>query len=78
MIIAKDSVVRFHYTLTNDEQQVIETSIGKEATAYLQGHGGMIRGVQLALEGKQAGDKFNVSVQPYDGYGERVNDSAQA
>jgi len=78
MIIEKDSVVRFHYTLTNDEQQIIETSIGKEATAYLQGHGGMIRGVQLALEGKQAGDKFNVSVQPQDGYGERVSDSIQS
>lgn len=78
MIIAKDSVVRFHYTLTNDEQQVIETSVGKEATAYLQGHGGMIRGVQLALEGKQAGDKFNVSVNPHDGYGERTDNSIQS
>ncbi|HIG79404.1 MAG TPA: peptidylprolyl isomerase [Cycloclasticus sp.] len=77
MKITKDAVVRFHYTLKNDEDQIIERSDGKEATAYLQGHGGMIRGVQLALEGKQAGDKFTVTVHPKDGYGERVDDSIQ-
>ena len=78
MQIVKDTVVRFHYTLKNDEEQIIESSAGKEATAYLQGHGGMIRGVQLALEGKQAGDKFSVTVHPQDGYGERRSDSIQS
>lgn len=78
MQIVKNTVVRFHYTLKNDEEQIIESSAGKEATAYLQGHGGMIRGVQLALEGKQAGDKFSVTVHPQDGYGERRSDSIQS
>lgn len=78
MQITKDSVAKFHYTLKNDEQQVIESSEGKEPTAYLQGHSGMIRGVQLALEGKQAGDSFSVSVEPKDGYGERRADSIQS
>ena len=77
MQITKDTVATFHYTLKNDEQQVIESSEGKDPTAYLQGHGGMIRGVQKAIEGKQAGDKFSVSVQPLDGYGERRDDSIQ-
>ncbi|ORU94223.1 MAG: peptidylprolyl isomerase [Cycloclasticus sp. symbiont of Poecilosclerida sp. N] len=78
MQVTKDSVVRFHYILKNDEGQVIERSSKEQATAYLQGHGGMIRGVQLALEGKQAGDTFNVTVHPNDGYGERVGDSIQS
>ncbi|MEW5009135.1 peptidylprolyl isomerase [Cycloclasticus sp. 46_83_sub15_T18] len=77
MQITKDSVATFHYTLKNDEQQVIESS-GEQPTAFLQGHNGMIRGVQKALEGKQAGDKFSVSVQPKDGYGERRDDSIQS
>jgi len=78
MQITKDTVVRFNYTLKNDEGEVIERSAAHEPTAYLQGHGGMIRGVQLALEGKQAGDNFSVSVQPHDGYGERIDDSIQS
>ncbi|MBL4783620.1 MAG: peptidylprolyl isomerase [Porticoccaceae bacterium] len=77
MLITKDTVVLFHYTLKNDEGEVIESSNEQEPTAYLQGHGGMIRGVQLALEGKQAGDKFNVTVHPQEGYGERRDDSIQ-
>ena len=71
MQITKDTVARLHYTLKNDEDNIIESSNANEPIAYLQGHGGMIRGVQLALEGKQAGDKFSVSVEPHDGYGER-------
>lgn len=77
MQVSKDAVVYFHYTLKNDEEQIIESSAGSEATAFLQGHGGMIRGVQLAIEGKQAGDKLNITVEPQDGYGERISDSIQ-
>lgn len=78
MQITKDTVVRFNYILKNDEQETIERSSAQEPIAYLQGHGGMIRGVQLALEGKQAGDKFSVSVEPKDGYGERLDNSIQS
>jgi len=78
MQITKDTVVRFNYILKNDEQEIIERSSAQEPIAYLQGHGGMIRGVQLALEGKQAGDKFSVSVEPKDGYGERLDNSIQS
>jgi len=77
MLVTKDTVVRFNYTLKNDEGELIERSAGHEPTAYLQGHSGMIRGVQLALEGKQAGDRFNVTVHPHDGYGERLDNSIQ-
>jgi len=77
MQITKDTVALFHYTLKNDEDQIIESTAGKEATAYLQGHGGMIRGVQSALEGKKAGDNFSVTVHPKDGYGERMDDAIQ-
>ncbi|MGB0237787.1 MAG: FKBP-type peptidyl-prolyl cis-trans isomerase [Cycloclasticus sp.] len=78
MQITKDTVARLHYTLKNDEDNIIESSNANEPIAYLQGHGGMIRGVQLALEGKQAGDKFSVSVEPHDGYGERRDNAIQS
>ena len=78
MKITKDAVVQFHYTLKNDEGEIIESSAGQQASALLHGHGGMISGVQTAMEGKQAGDKFSVTVQPADGYGERIADSIQS
>ncbi|MEH6502835.1 MAG: peptidylprolyl isomerase [Cycloclasticus sp.] len=78
MKITKDAVVQFHYTLKNDEGEIIESSAGQQASALLHGHGGMISGVQTAMEGKQAGDKFSVTVQPTDGYGERIADSIQS
>jgi len=78
MKVTKDTVVRFHYTLKNDEDQIIERSAAQEPTAFLQGHGGLIQGVQNALEGKQAGDTFNVTIHPQDGYGERLDNSIQS
>ena len=53
MKITKDAVVQFHYTLKNDEDEIIESSIGQQASALLHGHGGMISGVQTAMEGKR-------------------------
>ena len=37
MQISKDSVVSMAYTLTNDEGQVIDTSVGGEPLVYLHG-----------------------------------------
>jgi FKBP-type peptidyl-prolyl cis-trans isomerase SlyD len=69
MQITKNSVVRFHYTLKNSEDKLIETSTKGEATAYLHGNTSITKGLENAMEGKQAGDKFNVVVSPEDGYG---------
>lgn len=78
MQVAKDRVVRFHYTLSDAGGEVIESSRGGSAPlAVLWGHGGLIAGVERALEGRQAGDRFEVTVEPQDGYGERRADLMQ-
>lgn len=69
MQITKNTVVRFHYTLKNSDEKLIETSTNGEANAYLHGHTSITKGLENAMEGKQAGDKFNVVVSPEDGYG---------
>lgn len=71
MQVAKDRVVRFHYTLSDAAGAVMESSQGGQPLAMLWGHGGLIVGVERALEGKAAGDSFEVRVSPEDGYGER-------
>jgi FKBP-type peptidyl-prolyl cis-trans isomerase SlyD len=67
----KNSVVRFHYALADENGAQIESSHGGEPLTVLLGHGGIIAGVDEALVGHEAGDKLDVTVTPEKGYGER-------
>ena len=77
MQIAKDKVVYFHYTLTNDAGEVLDSSEGAEPMAYLHGAANIIPGLEKALEGKSPGDSLKVTVEPADGYGEIDEDLLQ-
>jgi len=69
MKIQDNCVVAIHYTLTNDEGVVIDTSEGRDPLRYLQGHGNIIPGLEQALLGLSAGDSTKVVVEAEDGYG---------
>jgi FKBP-type peptidyl-prolyl cis-trans isomerase SlyD len=71
MLIAQDKVVLIHYTLTNDAGETLDSSSGGDPLAYIHGQGNIIPGLEKALEGRQAGDKLNVKVEPAEGYGVR-------
>ena len=58
--IANNHVVSFHYTLTNAEGETLDQSQG-EPLAYLHGAGNIIPGLENALTGKTAGEKFTVN-----------------
>jgi FKBP-type peptidyl-prolyl cis-trans isomerase SlyD len=75
MQIGPNAVVYMHYTLTDDSGKVIDSSSGGEPLAFLHGGGNIIKGLEKALDGKQAGDKLTVKVSPEEGYG--VRDDAQ-
>lgn len=77
MKISKDTVVQFHYVLKTEQGDVIEDSSKGEPMALLFGHKNMIQGVENALDGKEAGDKFSVTVSPEDGYGEYLEEAIQ-
>ena len=70
MPIAQNSVVTIHYTLKDDAGEVIDSSREGDPIAYLHGHGNLVPGLERELEGKNSGDKINVSVSPEQGYGE--------
>lgn len=70
MQIAQNSVVAFHYTLTNDAGEVLDSSEGREPLTYLHGAGNIIPGLEKELEGKTAGDKLATMVSAAEGYGE--------
>ncbi len=69
MEVAADKVVLIHYTLKDDDGEVIDSSAGSDPLAYIQGHGNLVPGLEKALEGKQNGSKVVVSVPPEEGYG---------
>jgi FKBP-type peptidyl-prolyl cis-trans isomerase SlyD len=69
MQIAENTVASFHYTLTNDAGEVLDTSRGREPLAYLHGAGNIVPGLEEAMVGHKAGDSFKVDVAPEDGYG---------
>jgi len=77
MQVADNMAVSIHYTLTNDDGEVLDCSIGDEALVYLHGVGNIIPGLEKALHGKVAGDKFNVRIAPEDAYGELMEDMIQ-
>ena len=69
MNISKDKVVKIHYTLKDVDGNVSDSSVGKEPLEYLHGNGFLIVGLERELEGKNPGDKFDVTIQPEDAYG---------
>ncbi|MBE1159771.1 FKBP-type peptidyl-prolyl cis-trans isomerase [Dyella acidiphila] len=69
MQIADNSVVSFHYTLTDDSGQVIDSSEGREPLTYLQGSGQIVQGLEKVMAGRSTGDQFKVDVEAAEGYG---------
>jgi FKBP-type peptidyl-prolyl cis-trans isomerase SlyD len=75
--ITQDMVVQFHYTLTDANDQQVETSRDADPIAYLHGHDNMLPAIEAALEGKQAGDTLHLTLGPEQTYGERVEGQQQ-
>lgn len=70
MTVKQHSVVSIHYHLTDESDQVLDSSQGQDPLTYLHGAGGIIPGLEKEITGKAVGDKFQVSVAPAEGYGE--------
>ena len=71
MQIARNMVVSIDYTLTNDASEVLDTSRDAEPLSYIHGRGQIISGLEGALDGRVAGDSFQVRLEARDAYGER-------
>lgn len=69
MMIENKKVAAIHYTLTNNDGQEIDSSLGKDPLYYMHGYKNLIFGLEEALFGKQVGDKFSVSIPPEKAYG---------
>ena len=70
MKIEKDRVVRFHYSVAEQGGESLESSEGRDPLAILVGHGNIIPGLEKAMDGREAGEKFSADVVAAEAYGE--------
>lgn len=73
MQIAERSLVTIHYTLTDTDGKVLDSSEGPddEPLSYIHGAGMIVPGLEAALSGKSEGDQVKVTIGPEGGYGLR-------
>ncbi len=70
LAIDTDSVGIIAFSMTNAEGAVLEEVPSSDPIPYLHGHGHLMPGLERALTGKVAGDRFAVTLAPADAFGE--------
>ena len=74
MKIAQHTYVSIDYTLTLESGEVADKSSKGEPLGFLFGTGQIIPGLEKALEGMEAGQSAQITVEAVDGYGETRED----
>ena len=69
MKIGKNKVVEFCYELEVDGQ-IADRTTKERPLDYIHATGSLLPKLEEALEGMKAGDRFDVTLSPADGYGE--------
>jgi FKBP-type peptidyl-prolyl cis-trans isomerase SlyD len=69
MQVGKDSVVTLNYRVTDLDGNLVDE--GEQPLVYLHGgYGGIFAKIEETLQGKSAGEKFDVKLEPDDAFGE--------
>ena len=77
MKITKDVVALLEFELTSDAGEVLDTSTGRQPLAYIHGKGGILPGLEKALDGKQTGDEFKIRIPAEEAYGKYIDGMEQ-
>jgi len=73
MKIAKDTVVSLRYELSDADGALLEKT--DEPVSYLHGgYDGIFPAVEEAVHGKEVGAQFEVTMEPYEAFGEYEHD----
>jgi FKBP-type peptidyl-prolyl cis-trans isomerase SlyD len=68
-MIEDGSLVRFEYTLSDENGNVLQSNKGKDPVAYTHGQSEVIPGLEKGLSGMEVNDEKSFCVQPEEGYG---------
>lgn len=69
MVIEDTRIVSIHYTLKNEEGEVLSESPEEEPLTYMHGTQSIIPGLEKELTGRKSQEEFSVQVEPEEGYG---------
>lgn len=67
-------VIGFNYTLTNSNNEVLDTSAQHGPLLFLEGAGQIIPGLEKEIIGMAVGEKTNVTIPAADAYGNKNNE----
>ena len=73
-VITDGMVVLLHYTLKDDDGEVLDSSNASQPLEYLHGAQNIVPGLERGLGGRKTGERLQLSVPPALGYGERRAD----
>lgn len=76
MKIENHTLVTIDYVLTNDQQEKLYSSKNDASIIYLHG-GGLLDGLEQALEEKTIGEHFSVILLPADACGDKLPELVQ-
>ena len=77
MIIEANNIVSICYTLTDDDNNVLDQASQDQPLVYLHGAGNIIPGLEEALAGKTSGDKLKTRIDPEHAYGIKQENMVQ-
>jgi FKBP-type peptidyl-prolyl cis-trans isomerase SlyD len=78
MTVSDGMVVSMDYSLRlDDDEEVVDTSAGREPLEFVKGGGQIIPGLEQQIYGMSVGDEKSVVVPPADGYGETDTEAYQ-
>jgi FKBP-type peptidyl-prolyl cis-trans isomerase SlyD len=68
-MISDGSVVRFEYTLLDEEGEVIQSNKGKDPVTYTHGQHEVLAGLEEGLSGMEVNEEKSIRLQPEKAYG---------
>lgn len=71
MTATKGKLVTLEYSFRCEDNQLVNSNVGKPPLTYTQGANQVIPGVESAVEGMTVGETKQVVVPPEDGFGPR-------
>ena len=69
-MITNGSVVRFEYTVSDENGEVLQSNKGKEPVTYTHGRDEIIPGLEKALSEMEVNQEKSIHVSPEEAYGE--------
>jgi FKBP-type peptidyl-prolyl cis-trans isomerase 2 len=76
-MIKEGSKVKLHYTGKFEDQNVFDSSVGREPLEFTVGEGMLIPGFERGVIGMETGNVKTIEIEPEQGYGELREDLLQ-